>query len=255
MTWNPWAPASAPSAWRDSSASAPARAATWPRSSMHGPQPLSASRVSRTCTPACSRRASTSRASSRLTVDSVSAPSAVPVVLHAFWKPPASTRRLISLGWAPLPPLWPGSRTTMAPGTWFGGVDTTLDVVTTAVLGGAPGIVVAVVDGGGTDAAAVVGVDGGVPIGAVDDTVVVAPAPPSVSLQAASSTAPTTRSAATPITCPQRPSRPVIAADATDPALGAPARRRAPTSTGPVTPRAYARIDDLGATAPDRSRR
>jgi hypothetical protein len=37
---------------------------------------------------------------------------AVPVVLHGFRNPPASTRRSITAGAAALPPLWPGSRTT-----------------------------------------------------------------------------------------------------------------------------------------------
>ena len=58
-TWKPRLPGAEPSAWIDTTASAPAPAPARPRSSTHGPTPWSSARVSATRTPAAASRAAT----------------------------------------------------------------------------------------------------------------------------------------------------------------------------------------------------
>src|SRR6185436_18105168 len=113
-TWKPLPDGAAPSAWMDTTASAPASSPARPRSSTQGPTPSSSVRVSTTRTPRVVRRCATRCATSNVKACSAYPASVeVPVVLQAFVPPrPSGTWRLIAAGEPALPPLWPGSRTT-----------------------------------------------------------------------------------------------------------------------------------------------
>src|SRR5262245_24086416 len=115
-TWNPWSPAGAPSAWMEIATSACARLPIAARSSKQGPMLLLSVRLSTTVAPAVRRIAASRTATSKLKAASWYPASVwVPVVSHGFHMLTALTSLLMTSGWEPAFPLWPGSTAMILP--------------------------------------------------------------------------------------------------------------------------------------------
>src|SRR2546429_126426 len=120
MTWNPCPPGGAPSPWMETATAACASLPIAARLSTQGPTLVLSVRVMTTLAPAARRSVA-----SRFATSNVKAASWypllvwVPVVSQAFVPVPIGTGLLMISGWAPLPPLCPGSMTIVFPDTAF----------------------------------------------------------------------------------------------------------------------------------------